>query len=229
MPAANRRRVKKDREIRSLKPGAGVLGFYEKLVEAELEDWFFYRIEKGIPHVKICSVLVREHGIAATPQLIWKTAVTKRRAYENRQARKELEDRLINPDNRETTTALLEEGLQTMAALRDMKPKEVTDALMLLHRRKELEVRKIEAMRKLYDLQFQAATFCVDVLMEDAKLEEFRRLAADRAMTGPEFAERVRRIMYGENTVPKPAGETMERLAAGIEWVEGKPAIEEVP
>lgn len=220
------RRANKTRRL----PSEVLRGLYGELVRKGHDRWFFTALEtEGIGYNKIVEQL-GQWGITATPDSVYHTLKFKRGEWEFRQAVRESVERQLSGTGRQVTLEMLDRRLMTLATAGAMKPQELINARKLLIDEETLEVRKMEATRRLYDSQMRAATFAAELLRDEARQAELRALATDRTLSGEDYVEAVRRKVYGSDAIAKPSGMPVwnDRCRDSIEFGSDDVAIQAV-
>ena len=183
------------------------LDIYGQICAAGVLDWLFYTVDQEeVGVTEVCGILERDHGIVVRPNSLYCMMLRKRNAYRAEMAaRQRLEDGGGGDVMDEASRILNQRILTTLALEKDLSPKELAELGRLELARDTLKIREQEAKVTLYKVQMQGAEFVVEVLREQGKAEELRRMMENRTLTDAQRIEEARRIMYGEDAVSKPA------------------------
>lgn len=190
-------------------------------------DWLFYAVDQRMTYKAIADQIKRRTGVRTDPSSVWRLVAATRSEYQDqRVAEAAIIKKLEGESIQSITETLLNKRLLYFAAKGDIDPGETAELCRLMLARDQLLVRRLEAASNLFKVQQAGAEFLAEILKDEAKAEAAKKLAADHSMTGSQYVERIRLLVYGADAVAKPRGQPNIRDA--IEVVNGKPAAEAV-
>lgn len=189
--------------------------------------WLFYVVdEERMPYPAVAAEIKKRTGIPVDPSNVFRLVRATRAEYQDRQVAEIAINRKLEGTVSGITEGLLDRRMLYLSAKGDLDASETAELSRLMLQRKQLDVRRMEAASNLYKIQQAGAEFVADILKDEAKAEEARRLAANRALTGSQYVEKIRQLVYGPEAVAKPDG--IPDIRDVIEVVNGKPAVEVV-